>query len=356
MSDKNNSLKGLRTENPESFDKLMDERDASSRYEQYSKIDSQKAWECFRKKYYPVVPDQDERHVLRYLLAAAAVVCVLVLSVVVMFQKTSRKDGVSQVASTIESLQNRQVDDSQTTVAANKSISSIPASIPSAIAPMPASFFESGANEVTAEQQVTSNEKVVHLEDGTTVWLNAGATLKYPQHFESGNRTVYLEGEAYFQVHSEADRPFYVRTASGLVREYGTTFNVDAMTMRTIVTLVEGSISVYANGGAEQTIRPGEQALMNASSQMAQIHKVDVTNTIAWKTGIYRMDNETLEDIALKLQTKYGCRVVFQTDDIKAITFSGILNLNRSLTTILSAISFATDVRIRYMDDTVIFE
>lgn len=68
------------------------------------------------------------------------------------------------------------------------------------------------------------------------------------------------------------------------------------------------------------------------------------------------MDDESLEDVALKLQQKYGCKVVFRSESIKNITFSGILNLNHSLTTILSAISFATDVRIRYMEDTVVFE
>mgnify|MGYP000884062322 CR=1 FL=1 len=357
MSDKNNSLKELRAENPVLFDKLMCEHEASNRYDIYSKIDSQSAWKRFRKEKYSQATDRDRRYALRYLLAAAAVVCVLGMCVVVLFQKGTRQDRNPQVARTIETVETRHEHDMRTTASSsNESLPSVPSSTRSALAPMPASFFESGTLGIISDRQVITSDKVIYLEDGTTVWLNSGATLKYPKHFEAGNRTVFLEGEAYFQVHSEAKRPFYVRTANGMIREYGTSFNVDAMTMRTIVTLVEGSISVYANGGAEQNILPGEQAIMSASSQMAQIHKIDVTNTIAWKTGIYRIDNETLEDVALKLQARYGCKVIFQSENVKGITFSGILNLNHRLTTILSAISFATDVRIRYMDDVIIFE
>lgn len=281
MNDKNNKLNDLREEDPKLFDELMDARDAYSRYEVYSKIDDRKAWEKFRTRYFAPETSRHANPVLRYLLMAAAVACLLIVGTVVLFHNDSPSGDKGQVA--LSSRQQRQSQQGQVrrVNASGMHASSGTASIPSAIAPMPLAFFESAGSEAEGSGQVVTNDKVVHLEDGTTVWLNSGATLKYPQHFEAGNRTVYLEGEAYFQVHSEADRPFYVRTASGIVREYGTSFNVDAMTSRTIVTLVEGSISVYANGGAEQNIRPGEQAIMTASSQVAQIYKIDVTNTIA---------------------------------------------------------------------------
>ena len=90
---------------------------------------------------------------------------------------------------------------------------------------MPEEFFESDAPvEVLSS---TASERKLHLSDGTTVWLNNGAKLKYPASFEADNRTVYLEGEAYFEVRHQAGRPFYVRTDNGIVKEYGTSFNVN---------------------------------------------------------------------------------------------------------------------------------
>src|ERR1044072_2854109 len=49
----------------------------------------------------------------------------------------------------------------------------------------------------------------IQLEDSSPVILEAGAKLLYPPHFKSGKREVYLEGEAFFDVSHDADRPFY---------------------------------------------------------------------------------------------------------------------------------------------------
>ncbi len=64
------------------------------------------------------------------------------------------------------------------------------------------------------------------FEDGTKVHLNYNTTLKYPSHFSVASRTVYLDGEAYFQI-AKDDRPFRVITANGIVKQYGTSFNVN---------------------------------------------------------------------------------------------------------------------------------
>ena len=65
------------------------------------------------------------------------------------------------------------------------------------------------------------------FEDGTRVHLNYNTTLKYPPHFGTTTRTVYLDGEAYFQVAKDSKRPFRVITVNGVVKQYGTTFNVN---------------------------------------------------------------------------------------------------------------------------------
>jgi len=56
------------------------------------------------------------------------------------------------------------------------------------------------------------------LPDGTKVFLNAGTTLRYPDHFEGGSREVYLNGEAYLEVTKDAEHPFVVKTEEVEVR------------------------------------------------------------------------------------------------------------------------------------------
>lgn len=358
MDRKIKDLEALRSENPEMFDKLMDEQGASERYEVYDRIDSEGAWKRFRNAHF-AIQDSKSGHgdrLWRYLAAAAVLLCLVIAGIMILFRNGNpdMAQGHSAIATTGISSNIKhdvaKVPSSTTPMPSVKPLVNLRNAVSQA--PMPEEFFE-GDSQI---EMLSSTDHVVRLEDGTTVWLNSGATLKYPTSFETDNRTVYLEGEAYFEVRSERGRPFYVRTASGIVKEYGTVFNVSASLSNTTVTLVEGRISVFANGGGEQTMQPGQQAVINASTPVAIVSDIDITNAIAWKTNIYKLENVTLADVAGRLQQHYGCKVVFNNKETEDIAFNGILNLNRNLSTILTAISFATGAKIRMTDTMVIFE
>lgn len=71
----------------------------------------------------------------------------------------------------------------------------------------------------------TGGEYLVLLSDGSRVRLNSCSSLRYPVVFTGENRTVELEGEAYFEVEKSV-HPFFVKTSNVNVRVTGTTFNV----------------------------------------------------------------------------------------------------------------------------------
>lgn len=64
------------------------------------------------------------------------------------------------------------------------------------------------------------------MADGTTVWLNSDSHIRYPVTFSSNTRQVELEGEAYFEVTKDVEKPFIVRMNEYNVRVTGTQFNV----------------------------------------------------------------------------------------------------------------------------------
>ena len=68
----------------------------------------------------------------------------------------------------------------------------------------------------------------VILADGTRVYLNAASSLKYPVVFDEKERTVYLSGEAYFDVTSDKDHPFLVELKKSVVKVLGTSFDIRA--------------------------------------------------------------------------------------------------------------------------------
>ncbi|REA57428.1 FecR family protein [Dyadobacter luteus] len=74
----------------------------------------------------------------------------------------------------------------------------------------------------------TQKELVVNLEDGSSVILQPGSKLSYPDHFEKAERKVHLSGEAFFEISKDAKRPFLVYTRDVVTRVVGTSFRIKA--------------------------------------------------------------------------------------------------------------------------------
>ncbi|WP_412469127.1 FecR family protein [Pedobacter sp. KLB.chiD] len=154
----------------------------------------------------------------------------------------------------------------------------------------------------------------VNLPDGTKVWLNAATTLKYPYAFAKNERMVELDGEAYFEVSKDRDRPFRVKTASQTVEVLGTHFNINAYKDEAIVktTLLEGAVKVSTSSGSVN-LHPGEQSLLNAASARLSLnHQVDVDREMAWKNDVFAFDNDDLQSVMRQISRWYDVDVVYQ--------------------------------------------
>ncbi len=204
-------------------------------------------------------------------------------------------------------------------------------------------------------QTFPDSEYWLTLEDGTIVHLNYNTTLKYPTHFNSLDRTVYLEGEAYFQVAEEKKRSFRVVTSNGVITEYGTSFNVNTNTSTgTEVVLVKGSISVTTNTGKEQMLRPGELAILNKQLSKAEIMPVDVNMYVSWNSGRFVFEHSSLEKLMKTISCWYGMKVIFQSDDIRKMYFTGDIDRYDSITPVLKAIQNATGLEIEMIGKNII--
>ncbi|MDE6378029.1 MAG: FecR domain-containing protein, partial [Duncaniella sp.] len=140
--------------------------------------------------------------------------------------------------------------------------------------------------------------KVV-LEDSTEVWLNAQSTLRYPETFTASERRVKVSGEAYFKIHRDTSRPFYVETDKQLIRVYGTTFNVRAYNDEEAIytTLESGSISLT---GADENLGElflsrGHQAVLTRDDDRVKLSVVDPALVTSWHTGRFVFEDQPLE-------------------------------------------------------------
>lgn len=166
------------------------------------------------------------------------------------------------------------------------------------------------------------------LSDGSHVFLNSGTKLRYPVAFAVGKeREVYLDGEAYFSVAKDTDRPFIVVTKSMNTKVYGTKFNVSSYSNEpnTATVLVEGSVGVYrAEGYGNNEMRkivPGERALFTDDNIM--VNSVNINKYIAWTEGKLFFNDDEFKKILKELERHFGVVIHNDIEEMNLKKFTG---------------------------------
>lgn len=172
-----------------------------------------------------------------------------------------------------------------------------------------------------------AGEYALTLSDGTRVWLNSDSEIRYPVAFGKDRRTIFLTGEAYFEVEKDADRPFYVVMDDVEVKVYGTSFNVNTHYRgRVQTTLVEGKVGIRVKSTGNETIlKPNQMAEFNVENKSVEVKDVDTYNFIAWKSGEFVFQDETIEEIMDRLCLWYDTEVFYANDNVRGKRFTGVI-------------------------------
>lgn len=164
----------------------------------------------------------------------------------------------------------------------------------------------------------------ITLSDGSTVWLNAGSTLKYPSIFGK-ERRVFLSGEAFFHVAGRMDSPFIVSTDSVDIRALGTQFNVYSYPQKQClnVSLLEGSVKVYQPFAEEQgTILNPKQQVYYENGKFRLENGMD-EDQLLWREGIFSFKKEHLNVIIKKLEWHYDVVILVKNPAILKYEYTG---------------------------------
>ncbi|WP_143307406.1 FecR family protein [Chitinophaga vietnamensis] len=223
------------------------------------------------------------------------------------------------------------------------------------------------------EQLVTLKGTRSHitLPDGSQVWLNAGSRLNYPKAFaDKQPRIVQLEGEAFFDVAADANRPFRVQTKSFTILVMGTAFNVRAYPGEdsAVTSLVQGAVQVQLDKAGKQLValRPNEKLTVPANlfehsdepvkeidnkkipltvykQHLTQVRDSLVSET-AWVKNKLAFKHLELEKVSAMLEQWYGVEIGFRNNKRKQLYFTGVFetdNLDNVLEALASTNSFS---------------
>lgn len=189
---------------------------------------------------------------------------------------------------------------------------------------------------------------VVELPDGTQVSLGSKTTFHYDKDFGKDKRIVYLEGEAYFEVAKQKDKPFIVKTTEQDIEALGTKFNVMAYPTDSLVitTLLEGSVRLMTLGGGRETIlRPDQQFIYNRNRKTASLNYVDARQYTSWTTGYYYFSEQTLDAILDRLSHVYGAEFTVLSKSLNKRTFTGTFYRGESIKDIMEVINLSVPIK-----------
>ncbi|WP_418696956.1 FecR family protein [Bacteroides sp.] len=218
-------------------------------------------------------------------------------------------------------------------------------------------IFYQSYNHTEALLAVTTQDKVKELKlpDGTKVWLNKYTTLKYPRAFAENGRKVYLEGEGYFEVMRNPEKPFIVQSEAMQVRVLGTIFNLksDKMKMSAVATLLKGEIEVKGNHEEGMIIlSPGQKAELNGATRRLTVKQVD-TGIENWHNNEFVFEKADIYTIARTLESSYGVKIILAPDIDVTKTYSGTLKKKENVEAVLNSITNAIPVEYKIVGGSV---
>jgi transmembrane sensor len=151
------------------------------------------------------------------------------------------------------------------------------------------------------------------LPDGSSVWLNAASSIRFPTAFNGKERIVEITGEVYFEVAQHAEMPFKVKFRNGEVQVLGTHFNINAYDDEDVVktTLLEGLIRVSGNNNSI-IIKPGSQALLDKNQQITASGSVNTDEVMAWKNGRFYFNRSDIKTIMRQVSRWYDVDIAYR--------------------------------------------
>lgn len=165
----------------------------------------------------------------------------------------------------------------------------------------------------------------ITLADGTTVKLNSGARMQYPQSFSSSSREVYLDGEAFFDVAHNEKKPFIVNTYTAKIEVLGTSFevNADERENEFSATLIEGRVKVASKNDPEKEVIIEPSRKVTMANGILAVEEADLSKTALWTDGILDITGTDFGKLIRRMENAYGVRIVIQREEMPSIECVG---------------------------------
>lgn len=230
-------------------------------------------------------------------------------------------------------------------------------------------------NEISTK---AGSHSLITLPDGSKVILNGNSTLTYDKYFDKEIREVQLNGEAYFDVTKNPDRPFIIHTYQMDIKVLGTAFNVKSYNndSRSETSLIRGSIEIIMknNPGKKIILKPTDKLIIennrattiedrqttpkaaDLNVSLKKINYLPADSTVietSWVDDRLIFRDAPFAEIALEMERKFGISILINSEKAKQFRFDGNFK-NETVDQILNALQIANHFSYQKLNNTII--
>lgn len=203
------------------------------------------------------------------------------------------------------------------------------------------------------ETIATTPRTLVTLPDQSIVTLNKGAKISYDPNFEK--RQIQLDGEAFFEVTKNPQKPFSILTKNTNTTVLGTSFNINNEAAKTTVTVFTGKVSFSDRAGknASLILTPTQRGIYQSEQQTLNKESDIALETINWQRENIAYQDQPLSKILPALASFYNVSFDLNEPSLGNCTFTGSFN-RASLSNALEALSFGMNLTFTQQDNHIV--
>lgn len=194
------------------------------------------------------------------------------------------------------------------------------------------------------------------LPDSSLVFLNSGATLKYPKQFVDDKRNVELKGEGFFQVKRNPNKPFIVQSGNFKTTVLGTSFNVINKKQEFQVTVKSGKVRVENTITKKHFIlEKNTQVVFNSVEGDLVEEAVDAAVYTDWHKNILRFDAITAKEAFNRIEQWYNVKVDCKSERILNRKIRASYK-NEPIESVLKSMEFMIGIQYTIKNDSILIK
>jgi len=198
----------------------------------------------------------------------------------------------------------------------------------------------------------TDSTEQLDLSDGSKIWINSNSQFQYPSQFENNQRLVELEGEAFFDIAKNPDKPFVIEAGDLRIKVLGTSFNVRNYAADNFaqVTVRSGRVEVTnINGGFKEILEANDQLTFDKKRLKIREKSTDKNlNALAWWSGKIAFDNEKMSKVKEAIENAYDVELEFSNPEILDCRYTISNDVKaEGLSVLLEVMESALDLKVK---------